>query len=89
MSDISDQWKCWYASKGIWSALVGLITSVATLFGYAIKPEYQQHLIDLLTLITIVVCFAGTLVGRFFAKAQIGTPQFHDKLRNLFRKEPE
>lgn len=80
-------WKCWYASRGIWSALVGLITSSATLFGYVFKPEYQQSLIDLLTLSTIVVCFAGSLYGRFFAKARIGTPEFHDKLKTLTNRE--
>jgi hypothetical protein len=84
--DPFEQWKCWYASKGMWSALIGLIASSATLFGYVIKPEYQQHLTDLLTLISIMVCFGVSLYSRFFADTQIGKPEFKDKLRNLFRK---
>jgi hypothetical protein len=82
-------WKCWYASRGMWSAIVGLLASSATLVGYVIKPEYQQHLTDLLTLITIAVCFLGSAYGRFFAKTRIGKPQFHEWLQSLFNKEPE
>lgn len=82
-----DGWKCWYASRSLWSVIVGLFISSAKLFGFIIEPSYQQSLIDLLTLITMIVCFIGAGYGRFFAKSRIGTPEFHEKLQSLFKRE--
>lgn len=80
-------WKCWYASRALWSVIVGLVISSAKLFGFIIEPSYQQSLTDLLTLITMIVCFIGAGYGRFFAKSRIGTPEFHKKLQSLFKRE--
>jgi hypothetical protein len=87
--DKLEGFKCWYASKSMWSIVVGLATSAAALFGYAIKPEYQQHVVDLLTLLTITICFIGAGIGRVLAKTQIGGPRVRSIIRLLLNKEPQ
>lgn len=81
-----DEWKCWRASTGMVAGFIGLVVSAAKLFGYVIDPEVQKSLIDLIVLLITIACFLGALYGRFFARTQIGTPEFKDKLRALFRK---
>lgn len=65
--------KPWWASKGVWGAVVAVIAGLAGLFGVTLGETEQAELAQLLAAIGAGVGGALALVGRLVARSRIGS----------------
>lgn len=63
--------KVWYASKGVWGAVVVIIAMVAKLLGYEIGDADQAALVDGISNIAVAVGGLVALVGRVTASKPV------------------
>lgn len=62
--------KKWYESKGIWGAIVAIVATLATAYGYNIKGQ-ETNIVELI--MQIVAALGGLIAvyGRAKAKSEI------------------
>jgi VIT1/CCC1 family predicted Fe2+/Mn2+ transporter len=57
----------WYKSKTVLSGIVAVLAGLAGAFGYAIAPEDQEAIIEVITIAGATVGGVGAIYGRIVA----------------------